>query len=105
MLSIRTQDRMALVPYNGRIMISLREGVHEEGDWEFDTLFIVTPDGVYKFLGTYKTNERALEVLDEIQAHSLGNDTIRYEYFIGFDGTEQIEYTYKYKSVYEMPKK
>jgi len=62
MLSIRTQDRMALVPYDKPIMI------REDG-----ALFLIDREGrPYLKLGTYETKERALEVLDEIEIHSMG---------------------------------
>lgn len=57
MLSIRTQDRMALVPYNG--IIKITEYVNCWG------ISIIQEE--FKELGTYETKKRALEVLDEIQ--------------------------------------
>jgi hypothetical protein len=72
-LSIRTQDRMALVPYKGRIIISIKDGeIDFDKELIYGTLMIVNQDGVYTTLGTYATKERALEVLDEIQQHVLG---------------------------------
>lgn len=68
MLSIRTQDRMALVPYKGRILISIKDGVvNFKQELARNTLVIVNEDNVYTQLGTYATKERALEVLDEIE--------------------------------------
>ena len=61
MLSIRTQDRMALVPYNGKIDI-----FNHKDDWYISIIVIKE----FELLGTYKSKERALEVLDEIEAYS-----------------------------------
>ena len=98
MLSIRTQDRMALVPYNNVIHIN-ELTVIESGKLVYELII----DNSFHSLGTYATKERALEVLDEIQKALLGNDTTRYEYFTRMDGTQKIEYTYIYKTVYKMP--
>ena len=72
MLSIRTQDRMALVPYD-----SIK--IEEVGDSYFINLEY---DMRSVHLGTYTTKERALEVLDEIEKHVVGRiiiPTQRYE--------------------------
>ena len=61
MLYIRTQDRMTLVPFDKQISISKANQFNMVFD-NSDTL----P------LGTYKSKERALEVLDEIEQHVLG---------------------------------
>ncbi len=59
MLSIRTQDRMALVPYDSAMGIYV---VYENGEVkEFELQC-----GIH-WLGTYSSKERALEVLDEIE--------------------------------------
>ena len=60
MLSIRTQDRMALVPYKNEIEIEL---------YTNDKYLINIETHKHKIipLGIYTTKERALEVLDEIQ--------------------------------------
>ena len=84
MLSIRTQDRMALVPYDSEIEIkySLNEkGSEKLNDTKTTTEYITNRIILIQFeenveyylvsnktkLGTYKTKERALEVLDEIE--------------------------------------
>lgn len=56
MLSIRTQDRMALVPYKEEVWI------REDG-----AIFTWDKNGVSKKLGQYANQEKALEVVDEIQ--------------------------------------
>lgn len=62
-LWIRTQDKSSLRKVNGVILLNL--------EWEERwALFLDTHEDVSKcmHLGTYKTKERALQVLDEIQA-------------------------------------
>ena len=56
MLSIRSQDRMSLVPYNKQITATKGGSIN----MVFDNSDILP-------LGHYKTLERALEVLDEIE--------------------------------------
>lgn len=63
MLSIRTQDRMALVPYDSHIVIRKRSSKHSI---EIETYYSTV------ILGTYATKERALEVLDEIEMVCVG---------------------------------
>ena len=54
-------------------------------------------------LATYPTKQRALEVLDEVEMAIEESNVIRYEYFHGVS-QQLIEYTYKDKQVYYMPK-
>ena len=53
-----------------------------------ENMIIAFDDCKHQCLGTYKTKERALEVLDEIQCHLVNINDIRDRYFY----------------VYEMPK-
>ena len=62
MLSIRTQDRMVLTQYNGTIAI-YNNNIYLQR-FEDDNTDIC--------LGEYKTKERALEVLDEIERVCVG---------------------------------
>ncbi len=140
MLSIRTQDRMDLVPYDNTIKIDEVsyivnekeiENMHKENaklykefpkngqgmfskfvlEEEFKNVRLATPEIVYGIkdyclilkkvnLGTYATQKRALEVLDEIQEfikndrNNLLNATLFNE-----GGTY-----YEDSSTYEMPK-
>jgi len=79
MLSIRTQDRMALVPYDSSIIIR-ENGKNEiaiilnkfkknpidiEKEYEYALIYGYYMQGFE--LGRYATKERALEVLDEIE--------------------------------------
>ena len=93
-LWIRSQDKENLIKAN---FISVRHIYHQEeitdnfgrikefkkGDYKGS---VINVDNVN--LGTYKTKERALEVLDEIQCHLVNINDSRDSYFY----------------VYEMPK-
>ncbi len=53
-----------------------------------DNNIIVWDEGRYAeeiFLGTYKTKERALEVLDEIQCHLVNINDVRDRYFYVYE--------------------
>ena len=90
MLSIRTQDRMALVPYVGC-------GVTKYLNNTYDVV-MKYENGEIFVLGTYETKVRALEVLDEIQ---LQNDTNKiYEIF----SLDEIDIETFLRPTYEMPK-
>ena len=54
-------------------------------------------------LAIYPTKERCLEVLDEIEKAIEESNIMRYEYFQGFS-QQLIEYTYKGRQIYQMPK-
>jgi hypothetical protein len=54
------------------------------------------------FLGEYNSQERALEVLDEIQKNIIDSNVTNYEYFYT-ENQRLLEYTYKLKTVYQMP--
>ena len=104
MLSIRTQDRMALVPYKGAFITSYGDAlivapnVDERECEDFD---------VKLTLGIYKTKERALEVLDEIQVAVLGKILIPDNYMPNpYSEVETMHYDriQQLPLVYEMPK-
>ena len=107
MLSIRTQDRMALVPYNSAILIReydknwiAREFSKDKKDIKKEieyTLILFKHKGDY-VLGKYKTKERTLEVLDEIQEMILSQT----KHFI--DENELVFKTVHSVVVYQMPK-
>jgi len=70
MLSIRTQDRMALVPYDSAITIVTS---YKDGSVENKMCELIMPYRIsYMVLGTYATKERALAVLDEIEIAVVG---------------------------------
>ena len=96
MLSIRTQNRMALVPYNSFILIE-----DEYINWDFTGKYAIV---LNKFkLGAYATQERALEVLYEIETAIEKNNFTNYKYFDG-DIEKVVEYKYKLQTIYQMPK-
>ena len=59
-------------------------------NWDVDTH--------YRKLGEYATEERCIEVINEIQNALIENNTKMYEYY-----GDRIEYTYPHKHVYIMP--
>lgn len=61
-LWIRSQDRLGNYKSNSQV---IREIGHEDKTTEF---IILNENKISELLGTYKTKERALEVLDEIQS-------------------------------------
>lgn len=90
-LWIRSQDKKRLTKIEGVYMIEDEDG--KDNILSFPKYYI--GNTLVGHLGVYKTRERALEVLDEIQDHilNLGETVLNY-------GKE-----YKtYGRVYEMPK-
>ena len=53
-------------------------------------------------LGTYATEKRCIEVLNDIHKHIENSGTVMYEYL--HSESSKIEYTYKQLVVYSMPK-
>ena len=101
---IRSQYKRILVNSNFvfcKKYITTFNGVEEVHKYEIYTLQVgyekPTP------LGIYETEERALEVLDEIQKSIIDSNVTQYEYFYT-ENQRLVEYTYKLKTVYEMPK-
>lgn len=64
---IRTQDKLGLFELKG---VKIREHGFENGTKEY---IILGNDNLYNLLGTYKSKERAIEVLDKIQSHLENN--------------------------------
>jgi hypothetical protein len=107
MLSIRTQDRMALVPYDTTVSIAHM----------IDSDYAVVVDygdvKKNKWLGLYHSKERALEVLDEISKATIGRLIINspsinnkhwtneYVTYVSQGSQEQI---IPLPTVYQMPK-
>ena len=99
--------------------LTIMEGktFYKENEWEYKgyTICNVALDGNYELLGTYKTKERAIEVLDEIQnilKPKMIVNTYKVEQAKLCDGTQfiqpmlddiQVQNATTY--VYEMPKK
>ena len=101
---IRSQDRKFLV--NTDLVFMDMPKTYDGGEWVIDKskckIFVTTHDSNTS-IGTYKTEERALEVLDEIQKNIIDSNVTNYEYFYT-ENQRLLEYTYKLKTVYEMPK-
>lgn len=64
-LWIRSQDKKSLVKINSTIELKFNDCKMIIADYQPD--FTDKYDGFYVVLGTYKTEERALEILDEIR--------------------------------------
>ena len=101
-LWIRSTNKTNLLKAN---FLSVMEGsnFYDRTYWEYKGYTIVncTGSGKYNILGTYKTKERALEVLDEIQKYitptlSLLDDTL--------NGKQVCQVGNILTMVYEMPK-
>ena len=64
--------------------LTIMEGktFYKKNEWEYEgyTICNVALNGNYELLGTYKTKERAIEVLDEIQNILKPIIKIKYEY-------------------------
>ena len=87
-LWIRSQDKMNLVKVN-QININYQNNNQIIANYIPD--FVGTQGEYYEYLGTYKTKERAIEVLDEIQ--SLLQPTIEYKPIV----QEEYNPAYTYK--------
>ena len=87
-LWVRSQDKMNLVKIR---QISLDYQNNKQIIANYVPDFFVFSGAYYELLGTYKTKERALEVLDEIQ--SLLQPTIEYKPIV----QEEYNPAYEYK--------
>lgn len=94
---IRSQDKMGLFKTIG---FKIREHGFEDGTKEF---IILSNDNLYNVLGTYKSKERALEVLDEIDSKIMMNKVIEIYSNLG-DLTFANRANYTYTPIYQMPK-
>ena len=101
MLTIRTQDKMKLVPYNNTIEIYESRKRTELKEWELTGICEITLGNVP--LGTYSSKERALEVLDEIEKALAQNDTTTYGHLNDYN-ENTLEYKCKLQTIYQMPK-
>ena len=88
MLSIRTQDRMSLVPYRETIKV-----IGSGDEWYLTIILNELTE-----LGTYATQERALEVLDEIQ--KTNRETTK----VYLNEDTDVAYYVIFNADYEMPK-
>ena len=100
--------------------LTIMEGktFYKKNEWEYEgyTICNVALNGNYEILGTYKTKERAIEVLDEIQNILKPKIVIKFDNKPKYleDGTindvltprEEIDYSKQLSTyVYEMPEK
>lgn len=86
---IRTQKRDVLVE------CSKIESVYVN-----DKVSFIVSNGVT--LAAYPTKQRCLKVLDEIQQAMVESNVTQYEYYNSAEGLK-VEYTYKLKTIYQMP--
>ena len=95
-LSIRLQNKEALIPYNGLYI--------DDTDM-VDKGYVTIYSGDCKFkLGTYKSKERALEVLDEIQNLIKVPDLKLNERYEQLDLCLKSLMLTQMTKIYEMPK-
>ena len=91
---IRSQDKMNLVKVR-------QIGVNYQDNKQIIANY--TPElyensgGYYELLGTYKTKERAIEVLNEIQDELISSD------FMPIEKNEKVVLTCGSARIYEMP--
>ena len=93
-LWIRSQDKKNLVKIR---QISLNYQNNKQIIANYTPELYENSGGYYELLGTYKTKERALEVLDEIQEAQLGNYHYECPSNVKVSNNENM-------IVYEMPK-
>ena len=94
---IRTQDKLSLT-YNTTFRIGhlVEKDVETGKEEEFWVISCVDD------LGKYKSRERALEVLDEIESKIMMNKVIEMYSNIG-DMTQANRANYTYTPIYQMP--
>ena len=85
-LWVRSQDKECLTNISN-IQYVYKNNMHGLGTY-YDNL---------KILGTYKTKERAIEILDEIQDELISSD------FIPIEKNEEVVLTCGSARIYEMP--
>ena len=94
-LWVRSQDKMNLVKIR---QISLDYQNNKQIIANYVPDFFENSGAYYELLGTYKTKERAIEVLDEIQEAILGNFHYRCPSNVKVSSKEDT-------IIYETPKK
>lgn len=87
-LLIRSQDKMDLFKID---RLKIREHTFENGKKEY---FILNNNSISDVVGVYKTKERALEVLDEIQNILHPKGILKYECFLRPEDIEKIREQY-----------
>ena len=109
---MRSQDKMNLVKIR---QISLNYQNNKQIIANYIPDFVGTQGEYYEYLGTYKSKERALEVLDEIQGllqpiikyepivQEEYNPSYTYKHFVKVDDNIEIKELSTF--VYQMPEK
>ena len=92
-LWVRSQDKMNLVKIR---QISLDYQNNKQIIANYVPDFFENSGAYYELLGTYKTKERAIEILDEIQEAKLGNFHYRCPSNVKISGKEDT-------IIYQMP--
>lgn len=104
-LWIRSQDRMNLVKIN---QVSINYQNNKQIIANYVSEQYENGSEYYELLGTYKSKERALEVLDEIQSILISKQTISLDCKNALGSnftTEKIQEILRAIFVYEMPRK
>lgn len=98
-LWIRSQDREKLIKCNDIAIRSLLFDEIPKKEWNYSVVGYFDKETEYETLGYYKTKERALEVLDEIQEFIENKGKIKITQDIN-GITSEVEDA---KRVYQMP--
>ena len=93
-LWIRSQDKMNLVKIR---QISLNYSNLKQIIANYTPESYENSGEYYELLGTYKTKERAIEILDEIQDELISSD------FMPIEKNEEVVLTCGSARIYEMP--
>ena len=103
-LWIRSQDKMNLVQIK---QISLNYQDNKQVIANYAPEQYENSGCYFELLGTYKTKERAIKVLDEIQTILRGKYATSFDYKTSLKGfkPEDIEHMLELMAVYEMPEK
>ena len=95
-LWIRSQDKINLVKIR---QISLNYSNKKQIIANYTPELYENSGVYYELLGTYKTKERAIEILDEIQDELISSD------FMPIEKNEEAVLTCGSARIYEMPEK
>ena len=91
---MRSQDKMNLVKIR-QISLNYRNNKQIIANYMPDSF--ENSGEYYELLGTYKTKERAIEILDEIQDELISSD------FMPIEKNEEVVLTCGSARIYEMP--
>lgn len=88
-LLIRSQDKMDLFKIN---RLKIREHTFKDGKKEY---FILNNNSISDVVGVYKTKERALEILDEIQKIHSPRGIIKFNGIVNAETMQQVKKYFK----------